>query len=57
MPPLKRWQIMPVPPPTLPSMTGPSEASLEGLVEVLRPHVLAIDVVEPAIPGLAHHRQ
>src|SRR5260370_15250660 len=26
MPPLKRWQIMPVPPPTLPSITGPPRA-------------------------------
>jgi hypothetical protein len=26
MPPLKPWQIMPVPPPTFPSTTGPSEA-------------------------------
>ena len=26
MPPLNPWQIIPVPPPTLPSATGPSEA-------------------------------
>ena len=26
MPPLKSWQIMPVPPPTLPSATGPPAA-------------------------------
>ena len=26
MPPLNSWQIMPVPPPTLPSATGPSVA-------------------------------
>ena len=26
MPPLKLWQIMPVPPPTLPSATGPPRA-------------------------------
>ena len=27
MPPLNSWQIMPVPPPTQPSVTGPSDAS------------------------------
>ncbi len=27
MPPLKPWQIMPVPPPTLPSATGPEAAA------------------------------
>ena len=26
MPPLKLWQIIPVPPPTLPSATGPPRA-------------------------------
>ena len=27
MPPLNSWQIMPVPPPTLPSATGPEAAA------------------------------
>ena len=48
---------MPVPPPTLPSSTGPECALLERLEDVLGLHVKAVDVVQPAVPGLRHHRQ
>ena len=36
---------------------GPARGVRKGRVEVLGADVLAVDVVEPAVPGLAHHRQ
>ena len=57
MPPLNSWQIIPVPPPTLPSATGPRCRAVERREHVLGLHVKAVDVVEIAVPGLGHHRQ
>ncbi len=57
MPHLNSWQIMPVPPPTLPSATGPVRALGERALDVLGPHVKAVDVVEVAVPGLGHDGQ
>ena len=37
IPPLKSWQIIPVPPPTLPSATGPGAAASSAALDVLRP--------------------
>ena len=51
MPPLNSLQIMPVPPPTLPSSTGPAVGSVEGVEGVFGLHVESVDVVEPAVPG------
>ena len=48
---------MPVPPPTLPSATGPRFASAQRLRSVLGSDVETVDVVEVAVPGLGHHRQ
>ena len=36
MPPLNSWQIIPVPPPTLPSVDRPAARRVERRVEVLR---------------------
>ena len=55
MPALKPWQIIPVPPPTLPSSTV-SLADAQGRVDVLRVHALAADVVEEAVERLADDR-
>ena len=57
MPPLNSWQTIPVPPPTLPSVTGPPDGGGEGVVDVLGPDVETVDVVEGAVVGLAGHRQ
>ena len=46
-----------MPPPTLPSATGPLLRRVEGVGHVLRFDVEAIDVVQPAVPGLGHDRQ
>ena len=37
MPPLNSWQIIPVPPPTAPSSTGPPCDDVERLLQVLGP--------------------
>ena len=57
MPPLKPWQSIPVPPPTLPSATGPPRAPSSALMTCSRLHVKAVDVVQAAVVGLGHHRQ
>ncbi len=57
MPPLNSWQIIPVPPPTLPSGTGPDAASAECRQRVVGGHVEAVDVVQMTVVGLADHRQ
>ena len=57
MPPLNSLQIIPVPPPTLPSATGPDVRGIEGVKCVRGLHVKAVDVVEPAVPGLRDDRQ
>ena len=57
MPPLKPWQIMPVPPPTLPSATGPPCAAASADVDVFGSHVVAVDVVEQPVVGLADDGQ
>ena len=57
VPPLNPWQIMPVPPPTLPSATAPPLRAVERREHVLRLHVKAVDVVEIAVPGFGHDRQ
>ena len=41
-----------MPPPTLPSATGPPARRVERLEDVLRLDVKAVDVVEAAVPGL-----
>ena len=48
---------MPVPPPTLPSATGPLFAPSSAANDVLGLHVEAVDVVEVAVPGLGHDRR
>ena len=53
MPPLNSWQTIPVPPPTLPSATGPPLAVSSGAPEVLGANVEAVDVVEQAVVRLA----
>ena len=57
IPPLKPWQIIPVPPPTSPSSTAPPLARVQCLVDVLGPHVEAVDVVEQPVPRLPDDRQ
>ncbi len=57
MPPLNSWQIMPVPPPTLPSSTAPLWAVSMAWKASSRLHVESVDIVEIAIPGFGHHRQ
>ena len=57
MPHLNSWQIMPVPPPTLPSATGPRARLVERAPHMLGADVKAVDVVKLAVPGLGHHRQ
>ena len=57
MPPLKPWQIMPVPPPTLPSLTEASLASRQRIVDVVGGDVRAVDVVEHAVPRLGDDGQ
>ena len=57
MPPLNSWQIMPVPPPTLPSATGPPCAASSAAKACASGDVKAVDVVEPAVIGLRHDRQ
>ena len=56
MPPLKPWQTMPVPPPTLPSATGPGFAASSAANSVLGRDVKAVDVVQEAVVRLAHDR-
>ncbi len=56
MPALKSQVIIPVPPPTLPSATGPSGGRGDRGAHVLLAHVAAGDVVEPAVVALADHR-
>ena len=49
---------MPVPPPTLPSATGPPDAPTPGRLEdVLRLHVKSVDVVQEPVPRLGDDRQ
>ena len=55
MPPLNSLQIIPVPPPTLPSGTGPPRAESRAAKGVLGLHVEAVHVVQVAVPGLGHH--
>ena len=57
IPPLNSWQIIPVPPPTPPSSTGPPLARASACVDVLGAHVEAVDVVERAVPRLPDDRQ
>ena len=58
MPPLNSWQIMPVPPPTLPSTTGPPHVCVsEGRSHVVGGQVERVDVVEEPVVGLTHDRQ
>ena len=57
MPHLNSWQIMPVPPPTLPSATGPARAESSAAIDVLRPDMKTVDVVEVAVLCLGHDRQ
>ena len=47
---------MPVPPPTLPSATGPDFARIERGVHVFGLHVKAVHVVEHAVVGLGDQR-
>ena len=56
IPPLNSWQIIPVPPPTLPSATGPAAADVVRGRHVLGPDVRALDVVQHAVVSLADHR-
>ena len=46
IPPLNSWQTIPVPPPTLPSATGPPPRRSSAAAEVLGADVEAVDVVE-----------
>ena len=48
---------MPVPPPTEPSSTGPSPRRASAVPACSGLDVEAVDVVQDAVPGLAHHRQ
>ena len=57
VPPLNSWQIMPVPPPTPPSATGPPDAFGQRVVHVRRRHVHPVDVVQRAVVGLGDDRQ
>jgi len=54
-PPLNSWQIMPLPPPTAPSITGPPDRRAQGFGHMFRLHVETVDVVEQAVEGLQHH--
>ena len=57
MPHLKPWQVMPVPPPTLPSSTGAAFRAFDRRVHVRGLHVESVDVVQLAVPGLGHDRR
>ncbi len=57
MPPLNSLQIIPVPPPTFPSSTGPGVSGVECVPGVFRLYVKTVDVVQITVPGLGHDRQ
>ena len=61
MPPLKPWQIMPVPPPTPTLDHDPARLARRGVAhrrgDVLGAHMEAVGVVEHPVPGLADDRQ
>ena len=57
IPPLKPRQIIPVPPPTFPSATGPGFALSRARKVCCLGHVKPIDVAEVAVPGLRHDRK
>ena len=57
MPPLNSLQIIPVPPPTLPSSTGPDVGGVERMKSVFRFDVKSVDVVQIAVPGFRDHRR
>ena len=48
---------MPVPPPTLPSGTGPDRGAVERGENVGLLDVESVDVVQKSVPGLGHHGQ
>ena len=56
MPALKSQVIIPVPPPTLPSATGPSLAVRRASSTCSSLHVAPGDVVQPGVVALAHQR-
>jgi len=56
MPPLNALQIIPVPPPTLPSSTG-RRGRTRCVKGVLGFHVESVDVVEIAVVGFGDHGQ
>ena len=56
IPPLKPWQIIPVPPPTAPCSTGPSAARSSAAKTCSATHVHPLDLVQEAVVGLADDR-
>ena len=57
VPPLNSWQIMPVPPPTLPSAIAAADRAVERGKRMLLRQRESLDVAQPAIVGLGDDRQ